>query len=127
MNDEIAEILIRICKILGDNKTANIVDFYQDIPENKLYDVLNGFVERLESKNKSRLFEFRDRTKRNFLKKHILDFRANLTIDGEPSIILNDFPDGLKEKDNPVWRVELIYDDEDIRDKDIEDLKFILK
>ena len=127
MDDRIAEILMRICKTLGEVVVANLIDFRDDVPEKKLYAELEKFADKLEKKYKSRLFEFHDKTKRSLIRFYIIDFREEITIEGEPSIMINDFPDGLQAEKNPVLRLELVYNTIEERDKDIEELKFLIK
>lgn len=127
MNDKVAEVLMRICRILGATMVANLIDFRNDVPEKKLYAELEKFIDRLERKYKTKLFEFHDKTKRNLIRFYIIDFREDMTVDGEPSIIINDFPDGLQAEKNPVLKMELVYNTLEEREEDIKELKFMLK
>lgn len=127
MDNRTAEFLMRILRILGAPMVANLIDFRADVPEKKLWAALDKFTDTLERKYKAKLFSFKDRTRRSLILYYIIDCRADLTIAGEPTIVINDFPEGLQAEKNPVLKLELVYDDVEDRDKDIEDLKFLLK
>lgn len=127
MNDFVADILMRICKVLGNMPLANLIDFRESVPEKKLYKMMSLFVQKLEEKHKVKLFEFRDRTQYSVMRYYIISLKKSVTLEGEPTLVMNDFPEGLKAKDNPVLNLELIYDDVDVRDEDYERLKFMLK
>lgn len=127
MNDFVADILMRICKVLGNMPLANLIDFRESVSEKKLYKMMSLFVQKLEEKHKVKLFEFRDRTQYSVMRYYIISLKKSVTLEGEPTLVMNDFPEGLKAKDNPVLNLELIYDDVDVRDEDYERLKFMLK
>lgn len=118
---------MRICKVLGNMPLANLIDFRESVPEKKLYKMMSLFVQKLEEKHKVKLFEFRDRTQYSVMRYYIISLKKSVTLEGEPTLVMNDFPEGLKAKDNPVLNLELIYDDVDVRDEDYERLKFMLK
>ena len=48
--------------------------------------------------------------------------RKSETVEGEPTIVINDFGAGLKAENNPVIELELVYDDVDVRDEDFDTL-----
>lgn len=127
MNDFVADILMRICKVLGNMPLANLIDFRESVPEKKLYRMMSLFVQKLEEKHKVKLFEFHDKTQYSVIRYYIISLKKSETLEGEPTLVMNDFPEGLKAKDNPVLNLELIYDDVDVRDEDYEKLKFMLK
>lgn len=126
-DDFSAGVLMRICRILGAPKVADLIDFREDVPESRLKKAINGFTDRLEQKFKSKLFTFRDREKQSVVRYFIVSFKEGESIEGEPMIIINDFKEGIKADKNPVLDLQLVYDDIEDRDKDIEDLKFLLK
>lgn len=84
------------------------------------------FIEKLEKKSNSKLFQFHDRTEQAVIKFYVIQCRADITMEGEPTIVLNDFPLGLKGEKNPVLNLVLVYDDVEVRDRDLEDLKFMI-
>ena len=127
MDNRTAEFLMRILRILGASMVANLIDFRADVPEKKLWTALDEFADILERKYKAKLFSFKDRTRRSLIRYYIIDCRADLTIAGEPTIVINDFPEGLRAEKNPVLKLELVYDDVEVRDQDLKDLKFLLK
>lgn len=126
MDDRTAEFLMRILRILGAPMVANLIDFRADVPEKKLWAALDEFTDALERKYKTKLFSFKDRTRRSLIRYYIIDCRADLTIAGEPTIVINDFPEGLQAEKNPVLKLELVYDDVEVRDQDLKDLKFMI-
>lgn len=69
-----------------------------------------------------RMMHFRDRTGQILSKGFIIMFRKSETIEGEPTIVINDFGAGLKAENNPVIELELVYDDVDVRDEDFDTL-----
>lgn len=126
MDNRTAEFLMRILRILGASMVANLIDFRADVPEKKLWAALDEFADTLERKYKAKLFSFKDRTRRSLIRYYIIDCRADLTIAGEPTIVINDFPEGLRAEKNPVLKLELVYDDVEVRDQDLKDLKFMI-
>ena len=66
------------------------------------------------------LFKFNDVTQYVLRLEYVLGFKKNLDIGGNPTILINDFDDGLRGKQNPVWRLELVYADDGVRDYDFE-------
>lgn len=69
-----------------------------------------------------RMIHFRDRTGQILSKGFIVMFRKSETVEGEPTIVINDFGAGLKAENNPVIELELVYDDVDVRDEDFDTL-----
>lgn len=69
-----------------------------------------------------RMIHFRDRTGKILSKGFIVMFRKSETVEGEPTIVINDFGAGLKAENNPVIELELVYDDVDVRDEDFDTL-----
>ena len=69
-----------------------------------------------------RMMHFRDRTGQILSKGFIIMFRKSETVEGEPTIVINDFGAGLKAENNPVIELELVYDDVDVRDEDFDTL-----
>lgn len=69
-----------------------------------------------------RMMHFRDRTGQILSKGFIIMFRKSETVEGEPTIVINDFGTGLKAENNPVIELELVYDDVDVRDEDFDTL-----
>jgi len=69
-----------------------------------------------------RMMRFRDRTGQILSKGFIIMFRKSETVEGEPTIVINDFGAGLKAENNPVIELELVYDDVDVRDEDFDTL-----
>ena len=89
-----------------------------------------GFLEEIVDANtrkKSRLMEFHDRSNQVIVKYYILQYKAGITYEGEPTIIINDFPIGLKSDKNPVIDITLVYDSEEQRDADLDELNLLLK
>lgn len=73
-----------------------------------------------------RMMHFRDRTGQILSKGFIIMFRKSETVEGEPTIVINDFGAGLKAENNPVIELELVYDDVDVRDEDF-DMLLLMK
>lgn len=126
MDDRTATLLMRIARVLGASMLANLIDFRADVPEKKFWGALEKFVDNLERKYKTKLFSFRDKTRRSLIRYYIIDCRADLTLAGEPTIVINDFPEGLQAEKNPVLKLELVYEDVETRDQDLKDLKFMI-
>lgn len=80
----------------------------------------------MEESKRKLLFEFRDKSKQIIRKNYIIQFRGDLTDEGEPTIVLNDFPLGLKGDKNPVINLVLVYSNIDERDKDLQALKDLI-
>jgi hypothetical protein len=80
----------------------------------------------MEEPKRKLLFEFRDKSKQIIRKNYIIQFRGDLTDEGEPTIVLNDFPLGLKGDKNPVINLVLVYSNIDERDEDLQALKDLI-
>lgn len=128
MDERVTEILMRICLLFGAKRLADFLMLPDSEGEgqDKFIESFNKFVEKLEKKFNSKLFQFHDRTSQSIIKFYVIQCRADITIEGEPTIVLNDFPLGLKGEKNPVVNLVLVYDDVEIRDKDLEELKFMI-
>lgn len=122
------EILIKL-KLLADALGISAVSAKVDkimlqeqqvSPETILY--LLGELLSLLSTMGRRMMHFRDRTGQILSKGFIIMFRKSETVEGEPTIIINDFGAGLKAENNPVIELELVYDDIDVRDEDFDTL-----
>lgn len=127
MDERITGILMRLCLLFGAKRLADLlIDGGNSETEEKFIESFNKFIEKLEKKFNSKLFEFHDRTQQSVIKFYVIQCRADMTMEGEPTIVLNDFPLGLKGEKNPVLNLVLVYDDVEVRDKDLEDLKFMI-
>lgn len=92
-----------------------------EVTEKLVIDLINDLMAALSTKNR-RTMQFSDRTRRVLSKEFIIMFRKDETIDGDPTIILNDFDMGFKAERNPVVCMELVYDDVDVRNEDFDTL-----
>lgn len=118
---------MRLCLLFGAKRLADLLtDGENSGAEEKFIESFSNFVEKLEKKFDSKLFQFHDRTKQSIVKFYVIQCRADITMEGEPTIVLNDFPLGLKGDKNPVLNLVLVYDDVEVRDRDLEDLKFMI-
>lgn len=127
MDERITGILMRLCLLFGAKRLADLlIDGVNSETEEKFIESFSKFIEKLEKKFNSKLFEFHDRTQQSVIKFYVIQCRADITMEGEPAIVLNDFPLGLKGEKNPVLNLVLVYDDVEVRDKDLEDLKFMI-
>lgn len=127
MDERITGILMRLCLLFGAKRLADLlIDRGNSETEEKFIESFSKFIERLEKKFNSKLFEFHDRTQQSVIKFYVIQCRADMTMEGEPTIVLNDFPLGLKGEKNPALNLVLVYDDVEVRDKDLEDLKFMI-
>lgn len=122
------EILIKL-KLLADAlgigavsaKVEKIMLQEQQVPTETILYLLGELLSVLSVMNK-RMMHFRDRTGQILSKGFIIMFRKSETVEGEPTIIINDFGAGLKAENNPVIELELVYDDVDVRDEDFNTL-----
>lgn len=127
MDERIAGILMRLCLLFGAKRLADLLtDVGNRETEEKFIESFSKFIEKLEKKFNSKLFQFHDRTEQAVIKFYVIQCRADITMEGEPTIVLNDFPLGLKGEKNPVLNLVLVYDDVEVRDRDLEDLKFMI-
>lgn len=128
MDYEMLDYFARIARALGETliyKVLSSPDEYTD--DDDILEVLENLVLNIEKQNKSRIITFKDRGGQVLRKNYIINFHPFVTFDGEPAIMINDFPEGLVAEKNPVLKLELIYDDFDNRNEDIEQLKYFLK
>lgn len=127
MDERITGILMRLCLLFGAKRLADLlIDGSNSETEEKFIESFSKFIEKLEKKFNSKLFQFHDRTEQAVIKFYVIQCRADITMEGEPTIVLNDFPLGLKGEKNPVLNLVLVYDDVEVRDRDLEDLKFMI-
>ena len=127
MDERITGILVRLCLLFGAKRLADLLtDGGNSGTEEKFIESFSKFIEKLEKKFNSKLFQFHDRTQQSVIKFYVIQCRADITMEGEPTIVLNDFPLGLKGEKNPVLNLVLVYDDVEVRDRDLEDLKFMI-
>lgn len=82
--------------------------------------------EEREDNLKRRMFEFGDGSQFMALKYHIVNVHRDW-IDHQPVLILNEMPEEVNLKDNPLKNVHLYYEDDLVRDRDYARLKLILK
>ena len=119
---------MRICLLFGAKRLADLLTITDESTdsEEKFLEAFTRFIEKLEKKFNSKIFQFHDRTNQVLIKFYVIQCRADMTVEGEPTIVLNDFPLGLKGEKNPVVNLTLVYDDIETRDQDLEDLKFMI-
>jgi hypothetical protein len=122
------EILVKL-KLLSDalgissvsSEVDKLILQEQQITELHVLRLFSELLNALSTRNK-RVMHFRDRTGQILSKAFIIMFRKSETVEGEPTIIINDFSAGLKAENNPVIELELVYDDIDVRDEDFDTL-----
>lgn len=129
MEERTVELLIRLSTIFGEKQLEkHLLKWYEEeVNTEDLWERVDAFLNKLEEKFQSRIFEFRDRTQQIILRGLILQWRPDFTLEGEPMIVINDFRLGLQGKDNPVVNLELVYDDLEVRDEDLEKLTLLKK
>lgn len=122
------EILIKL-KLLADSLGVGAVSAEiekimlqeQQVSTETVLRLLGELLSMLSTMSR-RMMHFRDRTGQILSKGFIIMFRKSETVEGEPTIVINDFGAGLKAENNPVIELELVYDDVDVRDEDFDTL-----
>jgi len=122
------EILVKL-KLLADILGIGVVSAEvekimlqeQQVSTETILRLLGELLSVLSTMSK-RMMHFRDRTGQILSKGFIIMFRKSETVEGEPTIVINDFGAGLKAENNPVIELELVYDDVDVRDEDFDTL-----
>lgn len=122
------EILVKL-KLLSDalgissvsSEVDKLILQEQQITELHVLRLFSELLNALSTRSK-RMMHFRDRTGQILSKGFIIMFRKSETVEGEPTIIINDFGAGLKAENNSVIELELVYDDIDVRDEDFDTL-----
>lgn len=122
------EILIKL-KLLADSlgigavsaEIEKIMLQEQQVSTETVLRLLGELLSMLSTMSR-RMMHFRDRTGQILSKGFIIMFRKSETVEGEPTIVINDFGAGLKAENNPVIELELVYDDVDVRDEDFDTL-----
>lgn len=129
MDERTVAFLVRLCTIFEEKMLLKkLMKWYeQEVDTEELWEGAEKFLNKWEGKFCSRIFEFRDRTQQIMLRALILQWRPDYTLEGEPTIVINDFRLGLQGKDNPVVNLELVYDELEKRDEDIEKLTLLKK
>jgi hypothetical protein len=122
------EILIKLkllADVMGVSSVSAEVDkiiLQQQVVSTEMILRLLGELLSVLSTMSRRMMHFRDRTGQILSKGFIIMFRKSETVEGEPTIVINDFGAGLKAENNPVIELELVYDDVDVRDEDFDTL-----
>lgn len=122
------EILVKLkllADVMGVSSVSAEVDkiiLQQQVVSTEMILRLLGELLSVLSTMSRRMMYFRDRTGQILSKGFIIMFRKSETVEGEPTIVINDFGAGLKAENNPVIELELVYDDVDVRDEDFDTL-----
>lgn len=122
------EILVKLkllADVMGVSSVSAEVDkiiLQQQMVSTEMILRLLGELLSVLSTMSRRMMHFRDRTGQILSKGFIIMFRKSETVEGEPTIVINDFGAGLKAENNPVIELELVYDDVDVRDEDFDTL-----
>ena len=122
------EILVKLkllADVMGVSSVSAEVDkiiLQQQVVSTEMILRLLGELLSVLSTMSRRMMHFRDRTGQILPKGFIIMFRKSETVEGEPTIVINDFGAGLKAENNPVIELELVYDDVDVRDEDFDTL-----
>lgn len=122
------EILVKLkllADVMGVSSVSAEVDkiiLQQQVVSTEMILCLLGELLSVLSTMSRRMMHFRDRTGQILSKGFIIMFRKSETVEGEPTIVINDFGAGLKAENNPVIELELVYDDVDVRDEDFDTL-----
>lgn len=122
------EILVKLkllADVMGVSSVSAEVDkiiLQQQVVSTEMILRLLGELLSVVSTMSRRMMHFRDRTGQILSKGFIIMFRKSETVEGEPTIVINDFGAGLKAENNPVIELELVYDDVDVRDEDFDTL-----
>lgn len=127
--DRLLRLLLLLASTIGAKGLARKIEAYQEKDEYDMKAILDFLEEVVDanSRKKSKLMEFHDRSNQVIVKYYILQYKAGITYEGEPTIIINDFPIGLKADKNPVIDITLVYDSEEQRDADLDELNLLLK
>lgn len=122
------EVLVKL-KLLADalgigavSAEVDKIILQQQVVSTEMILCLLGELLSVLSTMSRRMMHFRDRTGQILSKGFIIMFRKSETVEGEPTIVINDFGAGLKAENNPVIELELVYDDVDVRDEDFDTL-----
>lgn len=122
------EILVKLkllADVMGVSSVSAEVDkiiLQQQVVSTEMILRLLGELLSVLSTMSRRMMHFRDRTGQILSKGFIIMFRKSETVEGELTIVINDFGAGLKAENNPVIELELVYDDVDVRDEDFDTL-----
>lgn len=133
MKQDKIELILNTCiDIFSD---TGMVTFAKLLKEIRDTDGLPSTIEALqeeeklwidfESQKKRRMVQFGDESGYLAQRYHIVSVSSRWER-GFPSIILNEMPEDLSLKDNPIKNVVLVYSDDRIRDRDYTRLRTIL-
>lgn len=86
----------------------------EDLESEEVHSTLLSIIGEIYSKR--RVISFHDNQNTHLNYNYIISYSKGWTDNDEPTIILNNFEDSIK--DNPVRNVILIYDDIETRDED---------
>ena len=127
--DRLLQLLLLLASTIGAKGLARKIEAYQEKAEYDMKAMLGVLVEVVDpnTRKKSKLMEFHDRSNQVIVKYYILQYKTGITYEGEPTIIINDFLIGLKADKNPVIDITLVYDSEEQRDADLYELNLLLK
>lgn len=127
--DRFLRLLLLLCGALGAKSIARKIDALMEKGDCEIDTALDMMEEVVDaySRKKGKLMEFHDRSNQVIVKYYILIYKAGITYEGEPTIIINDFPLVTKAEKNPVIDLTLVYDSEEQRDADLDELNLMLK
>lgn len=129
MDREILELCSEVFKACGFKKLGNRIDSYLLLPDEKnLQDVLDEGLSWLDfsKHSKERAFSFASGYTMNRF--FIVTAEKKYNDDGDPIIAINELPDeNVTFKDNPIRNLFIVYNDEELRDKDYERVRFVMK
>lgn len=107
----------KIKAIYNNPDIINLTNLYQE------YEYLLSFLQ----EKKKRAFSFGDGNQLVMMLFYILSIKKEWNDDGRAVIIINEMPDEVTIKDNPYKNVKVIYDDDEVRDRDFDRLKILMK
>lgn len=127
--EEVLNIVGSLLDDLGLSYLGNIVRKVSDDGDASDILELKEECERFynfDTQRKRRMIEFGDEGKFAVMRYHIVNIKSEWDADFRPIIILNQMPEEVTLKDNPIKNITLVYLDDKLRDRDYARLRLIL-
>lgn len=132
MTEKIYKDALDVLSVLGasiSDRLERAISSIRISPTEENLDELITVVDdlnQIREEKKQRMFLFGDESKMMVMRCFVLTVTKDWSDDSRPMLKINEMPEGVTMKDNPIRNMFLIYDDIDLRDRDFDRLKIVL-
>lgn len=102
MDERIVGVLVRLCLLFGAKRLADLLTVSEENSETeeKFLEAFTKFIEKLEKKFNSKVFQFHDRTNQVLIKFYVIQCRGDMTVEGAYNRVER-FPVGVERRKEP--------------------------